>query len=60
ERRDRDTDEFELLHRGDQGYADGDVRDNGPVSPVHQHARGVEGEETGYEAYRPQGMGVAR
>ncbi|KFY52434.1 hypothetical protein V496_08448, partial [Pseudogymnoascus sp. VKM F-4515 (FW-2607)] len=69
--RDRDTDEFELLHRGDQGYGDREeARDelvDGPVSPVQMSPRRVRGEERemGYEAYRPgrgedMALGVAR
>ena len=34
--------------------------DGGPVSPIQQSPRRVRGEETGYEAYRPGGLGVAR
>ncbi|KFY32193.1 hypothetical protein V494_07884, partial [Pseudogymnoascus sp. VKM F-4513 (FW-928)] len=64
--RDRDTDEFELLHRGDQGGGggyreDADARDEVPVSPVQQSPRRVRGdEETAYEPYRGQALGVAR
>ncbi|OBT75264.1 hypothetical protein VF21_05648 [Pseudogymnoascus sp. 05NY08] len=55
-RKDRDTDEFELLHRGDQERYREDVRDMVPVSPVQVSPRRVRGDDGtgGYEAYRGQ------